>query len=509
MERLEPVQGINVFDPSQDPAISAAAGMDTNLLRGEVGLPTKEEDALAELKAQLAALQSKSRSALPEDVMEYLKPKPYDKNLQSYKDKLSGLYEPSPRPSLYDLATELGRAMLSSDPTAGAFTSMGAGFVNFSDRLKKSDAEDLKARRAVGLEAAKLAMEDERKAEERLKDFAIEIYQNQNLSDVDPITLQYDEMDEEGNFTGQKVTRSFDKKSDAEKILKILRTQNGVDIEALPDPTGATEVDKLLAREFAAEYKKIAELGGTVGYGKLDTIDQARLLAEKIGPDGFGKANEWTMPIRQFVLDAAPWAAKMAGIDESEVASQEALSALTISFVLANVAQTKGAVSNAEMGLFKEASPYLGQTYGGFMLALQVQELAAQKAIDFSRAYKAEASKYLSENPTDQGRGVQNHMGEWAAAWQDSARSSFLNDDMKASIARFKAEGEARIGSGVFDIKSYEQKQREFSQRTSAQNQALVNQEILTKQGLIDQIMNDPDLNSEQKLEQIRKIRDI
>ena len=109
MERLEPVQGINVFDPSQDPAISAAAGMDTNLLRGEVGLPTKEEDALAELKAQLAALQPKSRSALPEDVMEYLKPKPYEKSLKSYKDRLSGLYEPSPRPSLYDLA-KIGRA---------------------------------------------------------------------------------------------------------------------------------------------------------------------------------------------------------------------------------------------------------------------------------------------------------------------------------------------------------------------------------------------------------------
>ena len=86
MERLEPVQGVDLFDPSQDPAISAAAGVDTNLLRGEVGLPTKQEDALAELKAQLAALQSKSSSSLGVKVPDF------DESFSKYQKQLRNVY---------------------------------------------------------------------------------------------------------------------------------------------------------------------------------------------------------------------------------------------------------------------------------------------------------------------------------------------------------------------------------------------------------------------------------
>ena len=51
---------------------------------------------------------------------------------------------------------------------------------------------------------------------------------------------------------------------------------------------------------------------------------------------------------------------------------------------MANVAATKGAVSDKEMALFKSAAPFLGQTYEGFMLALQIQEQAAVKQTEYA-----------------------------------------------------------------------------------------------------------------------------
>ena len=504
--------GIKAPLPSIDSNVQAALDVDLSKNREKFGMPSQQQeivDLMEQAQRAARANSSSSRPSRSKEIMEYLKPPSYEEGIQKYRSRLEGLYEPSPRPGFYDLASELGRAMLSGDPTAGVFRSAGVGFSNFNGLLKQSDAENLKNRRAVGIEAAKMAMEDERKAQDRLRDFAVSVYENENLGEIDPSTLQYDEKDENGEFTGQRITNSFDKKSDYQQILKILRTQNGTDVEALPDMLEATPVDKLLAKEFVTEYGKISALAGTTGYAKLDTIAQAKILAENIGEENFGKVNEWTLPIKQFVLDLAPWAADMAGIDEAAVGSQEALSALTISFVLANVAQTKGAVSNSEMGLFKEASPYLGQTYAGFMLALQVQELAARKAIDYSSAYKAEAKKYMQENPRDQGAGISGHMGEWSTEWQNSTQSSFLDDDMKARIAEYEAKGRKKIGSGVFSVSSYENKQKEFSNRKMRENQQSVNSALQTTQALIDQILKDPDLTADQKVAKVKEIQEL
>ena len=511
-QQIQNLEGVGGVEDDEFDKYASGTGVKP-LDTAQLADPVQDQERIAALIKQIeqasGANRPSSRSARSEEIMKYLKPTPYEEGIQKYRSRLEGLYEPSPRPGFYDLASELGRAMLSGDPTAGVFRSAGMGFSNFNSLLKQSDAENLKNRRAVGIEAAKMAMEDERKAQDRLRDFAVSVYENENLGEIDPITLQYDEKDENGEFTGQRITNSFDKKSDYQQILKILRTQNGTDVEALPDMLEATEVDKLLAKEFVAEYGEVGKYGGTTAYAKLDTIAQAKILAEKIGEENFGKVSEWTLPVKQFVLDLAPWAADMAGISEENVGSQEALSALTITFVLANVSQTKGAVSNSEMNLFKEASPYLGQTYAGFMLALQVQELAARKAIDYSEAYKAEAKRYMQENPRDQGVGISGHMGEWSTKWQNSAQSSFLDDDMKARIAEYDAKGRKKIGSGVFSVSSYEKKQREFSNRKLLENQQSVNSALQTTQALIDQILKDPDLTPEQKIAKVKEIQQL
>ena len=76
------------------------------------------------------------------------------------------------------------------------------------------------------MKAAELAMSDVSKAEDKLRDFVIDSYQDQLAGDVDVVTLQFDEVDEQGQPTGRRVTRSFDKKTQSKQILQALRQQN-------------------------------------------------------------------------------------------------------------------------------------------------------------------------------------------------------------------------------------------------------------------------------------------
>ena len=170
MERLEPIQGIDLFDPSQDPAISAAAGMDTNLLRGEVGLPTKEEDALAELKAQLAALQPKSSAK--QNNLGITVPD-FDESFSKYQDQLRQVYGQRSRPSLYDLASTVGGAMLAADPTTGAFRSAGMGLAQFGKEQSALKEQRLQEDRAIGLKAFEMAKTDVDSATKLINEYNI------------------------------------------------------------------------------------------------------------------------------------------------------------------------------------------------------------------------------------------------------------------------------------------------------------------------------------------------
>ena len=135
-------------------------------------------------------------------------------------------------------------------------------------------------------------------------------------------------------------------------------------------------------------------------------------MAVRIGKDGFGKQNDFILPIQQFLLGVLP---KEAGVfidPDAKVGPKEALAAISIVFTLANVAQTKGAISEMEMRLFQRAAPFLGQTYEGFMLALDIQEQVAKKKIQFADEYSSEYEKLITNNPDMEERKIHSHMLE-------------------------------------------------------------------------------------------------
>jgi hypothetical protein len=378
----------------------------------------------------------------------------FEKRSQQYRDRLSSVYAPSQPANFYDLATDLGRAILSAPADTGPFGAAGAGFVAFSDRLRATKEEDKKNRRAVALKAAELAMSDVSKAEDKLRDFVIDSYQDQLAGDVDVVTLQFDEFDENNQPTGKRVTRSFDKKTQSKQILQALRQQNGVKVADLPDVQGESTLDKESSKIFVKDWVEISKKGNDA-YGRIDNIRKAKEIAGQLGEEGFGKGEELTLPFRQIVADMAPWA----GVDLDKLRGQEALKSVTIIFTLANVAQTKGAISNKEMQLFEQASPNLGQTYEGFLFTLDIQEAIARKEAEFSREYSQEFGRLMQDNPGMKGPAAKASMDAWTVKWREEGRDKFLTPEQLQRIEKAKKDAQ-KIGLG--DYTGYQERRDAF-----------------------------------------------
>jgi len=184
------------------------------------------------------------------------------------------------------------------------------------------------------------------------------------------------------------------------------------------------------------------------------------------------------------------------------------------------VAATKGAVSDKEMALFKSAAPFLGQTYEGFMLALQIQEQAAVKQTEYADKYNDEYQKFTENNPKATGRQAKAHMDRWSREWQRGEQSRFLSEQQIEQIKAFEQDAKGRGISTPYSIETAERRQRAFAKKRRAEeDEALNNQTKSTPliqpgvlaqlpedvQELINNIMNDPELTDEQRSELVAK----
>jgi hypothetical protein len=116
--------------------------------------PMSVQDQLAELER---LIQESSSAKKNDPIIEI---PDFDESFEKYQKRLRGLYGQTSRPSLYDLASTVGGAMLSADPTMGAFRSAGLGMAQFGKEqaaLKQRRAEE---DRAIGLKAFELAKTD-------------------------------------------------------------------------------------------------------------------------------------------------------------------------------------------------------------------------------------------------------------------------------------------------------------------------------------------------------------
>ena len=102
-----------------------------------------------------------------EDLRKKIEDFDFEKQKSSYESRLGELAQPPRNYNLFDLATDLSRGLTAQQQTDRPDSLAGGlalGFGEASQRMKETQAARQKAKREIGLEAARLAMEDERKA---------------------------------------------------------------------------------------------------------------------------------------------------------------------------------------------------------------------------------------------------------------------------------------------------------------------------------------------------------
>ena len=191
-------------------------------------------------------------------LLDLLQPKDYDKQKAMYEERFSSLIPPRQRLNFYDLASELGAAILSRPQDEGVFPGVGVGFGNFQKRMSQADAEERKERQGFAMKAVELAMADEREAEKILKQYAMEALMAQTVTgEPKLVSLIYDEVDDNGQFTGKKLEGSFDVVTQAKLIRRIVSKQNGVDLSAVKDPVDESDLSKEAGKQWIKDQAAI------------------------------------------------------------------------------------------------------------------------------------------------------------------------------------------------------------------------------------------------------------
>jgi hypothetical protein len=335
----------------------------------------------------------------------------FDASYDKYMQRLSQFAPEQPKMSIFQVASELGRGLLSTPNTGvgSTYQGLGVGFDNISTRLKADREMNEKRRREVAMMATQMAMQDEQKANDFLNDIALQRISAANKK-VDYITLEY----QEGGET--QSIRLPDTNQFADQINDIIQNKGGREVKPATTqinmPGGEQPGDKKAIDQIFKDQESFGEKA-EASNSTIDQVNQARLLAEEIGPEDFGPFARSTLYIREFV-DGLGFGDLLENPDV--IAPQKALNQLSMSFTMGIVSQTKGAISDREMKLFIQASPTLGSTYEGYMKQLELLERLASRDSDFYSQYLDEYTRLIDEGVGPQK--MQAQLEKFATNWK-------------------------------------------------------------------------------------------
>ena len=127
------------------------------------------------------------------------------------------------------------------------------------------------------------------------------------------------------------------------------------------------EANQKLQDDAVLEAQKTMSADLTTAQDELRTSTQMLSILDKID------TNKWSAVIQS----AATWL----GVQNEDVANKELFFSMSIKKVMDYTSMTKGAISDAEMDLFKAAAPNLGKTTAGNRLLLRFAEEGARAQI--------------------------------------------------------------------------------------------------------------------------------
>lgn len=348
----------------------------------------------------------------------------FDKSYKKYAERLKPYFSQSTRPTFYDLASDIGAAMLSADPTAGAFRSAGVGFSNFNDRLRKSKESRIALDRQVGLQAMQMAMTDEKAAKDYLNKIELERIKLANKP-YDPII--YEVPTEDGGVKTVEVNPSNQLEVAAirmipgAKQIKLPTSTVSVDSRVMPPSTLEKKAGEALIK---LEETWIKDASTAVSQNQL--TNQFMLQLARLGPEGWGRIATGTLPARQVLSEL--------GVRPDESLDDQQL-ALTLGTRIAMglIGDTKGAITEMEMRLFLAASPTLSSTYKGAMkqasFLQRIANLNIKKAEDYNKAV-AEGLLKDAETDSDKLRLAQG----WELSWRQKSENQFLTAEERSEL---------------------------------------------------------------------------
>ena len=339
----------------------------------------------------------------------------YDTSYQKYMQRLSQNAPQRPKMNIFDVASELGRGLLSTPNTGvgSAYQGLGVGFDNISQKIQADKKMYEDQRREIQMMATQLAMQDEQKAEDFLNQVALKRIEAAN-KDVPYITLEYDEVI--GGKTVTKRRRLPNTRANEEEINGLYENNNAREIKPATNqiimPGGSTKADEKALDQMFKDQEAFGEKA-EASNSTLDQVSQARSLAEEVGPENFGPLAKGTLQAREFIsgIGMGDWLQS-----EEVIAPQKALNQLSMSFTMGIVSQTKGAISDREMKLFIQASPTLGSTYEGYMKQLELLERLAARDSQFYQEY-IDKSMELEESGISL-RKQQLELEKFASTWK-------------------------------------------------------------------------------------------
>ena len=393
--------------------IDDALAIDTNQLRSDLGLESREQERINELRKMLDPVATQPAQ----------QPFDFGKSFDKYSERLAPFFSESTRPTFYDLASDIGAAMLSADPRTGAFRSAGMGFANFNERLRKDRESRIALDRQLGLQAFQLALADEKAARDYLNSVNLERIKN-SQKPYDP--LIYEVPDPEGGEPKIVEVNPYNQ-------LEVATIRATPGAKQIKTPESQIQIDQRGSTPSQFQEDQGKQLSAMLTQWREDakaardqTILTNQFLAviNRLGREGWGRLQAGTVSARQILQEL--------GLRDDPNLSDQALAAtLGTRLSMSLIALTKGAITEMEMRLFQAASPSLAQTYEGALkqaaLLQRIADLSVKKAEDYAAAASA---GLLDGAETDDER--LNRVAQWESEWFKKNR--FLTTDEEKDL---------------------------------------------------------------------------
>lgn len=313
----------------------------------------------------------------------------YDASYDKYMQRLSQFAPQQKKMSIYDVASELGAGLLSTPNTGigSTFTGLGVGFGNISTRLKQAEKENDAMRRQIGMQAAQMAMQDEKSALDFIRDYEMKNLDYRNKRG-DLLTFEYK------NDAGEVIRKTVrDNYGNDDIIDGLINVKGAVEVKAPGSVVNiagqeTTERDKeAIKRQFKQEEEIFTKR--TAGVSSIANLNEAEAIAKRLGKENFGTVAKLTLYPRQLLSGFG-----LTSANQDEIIGDQILAGqISLGFTMDIVSRTKGAISNREMEMFERASPGLGSNYVGYLKQVEYLKRVAQRDIDVANAYANEADR--------------------------------------------------------------------------------------------------------------------